>query len=655
MTPQEELELLQITARARRRKRLRMERQEAFEESQPQDIGGGFGLDLFREGLQGLTFGLSDEAGAAAAAMAAKITQGVDFADAYRDILARIRTDQSQFREENPKTAIAANVVGGAGLGIPALAKKSGAAAAGAIAGFGFSEDEGAELAIDAGLGALLGLGGQVLFSSLGRAGQAAFRRLANRGVAVTDDAGRITEDAISALQDEFARKGISQDDAQAILKEFDDVLTPEQLARAKKFTDRGVTPLRANITQATDDFRGLQEASKASSELSDVVAQQNVQLADEVTRNIDRIRPAAQNVVETNANVFSVVDDVVTRADDAVSQAYAQARAAAPGERVVRYSNLTNKLKENLGKDRATGGVPSALRQDLRNKGVLTKGFDAKGRTTVETAEEVRQQLNALFDPSNPRGNVLVRELKDALDEDVAAAVGEDIFAGARQQKISLQRLIERGRRNKFDKSQRGFLEKVISNEIPEEQIVKKLLTGRDDDFVKFKTFLTRESGEQGQQAWQDIQAQVLREALDAATTTAGKAEGGVHVFNPNKFAQKFANLKRTGKYNELFEPDVRDMIDDVIEIGFLRTPQQLVQSGKGPSGFAIGEVKNEILRIVPMGDKVADLLERSAVRRTAQQQLNPTRGTERALRGARRPSSRTQDRQQTRTDPTL
>ena len=639
MTPDQERAL--ALANARLRLKDREERDAARKAADagvltPDGIGGGDVLNTARAALQGLTFGLSDEAGAAAAATAAMLINGADFKEAYGSMLDNIRLEQNRFSDENPKTALAANIAGGLPVAIPAMATLPGAAAAGSVAGFGFSDEEGVNLAVDTGIGALTGLGGTVLFRGLGAAGQKVFRKLAGRGVALADDAGKVTDEAIDALEQEFSSGRISADDLDSV----SDVLTPEQLRRVQLFQKRGVTPLKANATQSTDDFRNLQEASKRSGKLSETMARQDLEIAETVSKGVDDLLPSAQSLPEANARVYSVVDDVIGAADDKVNQAYTAAREAAPDAKLVRYTNLTEKLRQSVGNETSSGGVPSALRQSLKNNGVLVRGFKEQGRTDVATAERIRQDLNGLFDPANPRGNALIRELKDALDDDVASAVGEDIFAEARQAKVSLQRIIERGRRNKFDSSKGSFLENVINNRIPEEKIIPKLLSGRDDDFAKFKTFLTEDSGEAGVQAWQDIKAQVLRDGLESALGTAGKGEGGVRVFNANKFAQKFKNLRTSNKFNELFDPSERDLIDDIIEIGYLRLPPRLVATGKGPSGFAVDELRREIVRQVPLvGDKVADLLDRSLAGIEAGKQLNPTKATEQILKGARPP----------------
>ena len=454
----------------------------------------------------------------------------------------------------------------------------------------------------------------------------------------IVDDAGVVTNEAIDFVENAIKRQELSgADDVVGGLQELG-ILTPEELKRAQVFQRRGVQPLRANLTQSTDDFRDLQDAIKRSGPVAEAVAEQDLSLARVVTEGIENIAPASGDIVQTNSNLFQAVDNVVSSLDRVVDQAYAAARRGAPTARNVRYDNLAGALRKNVGLENASGGIPSALRGELRNKGILTpkSKFDPVGLTDVKTAEEVRQFLNSMFDQQNPRGNSLIRELKDALDEDVAAAAGGDVFAGARKAKQEVQRIIERGQRNRRDKTKGSFLEDVIFNKISEEKIFSRLMSGRDDDFIKFKRFLLQDAGEQGFQTWQDIKGQALRNALEKATKTQGKVEGGGAVFNSRLFANEFKSLKESKKYNELFNLDERELIDDIIEIGTLRIPPRAVQSGSGPSGFAVDAARREIIKRIPLVGPEADaLMDTMKNLKTDARQLDPLKETTTAIRG--------------------
>ncbi len=631
-------------------------------------------------GLEGATLGLDDEIKSfIAAAWASPFVSDKTFGQLMVDARNSLREDKTKFAEKNPKTALAANIAGGIATGgvgatragVTAAAKEGGkelvkatakfGAVTGAAAGAGFADaDE--FISVETALGAALGAGGGAALGAAGASTSAAlpgikrsvteaFRNLTRKPVMqVFDDTGQFTDDAMQEIDRLLKNGSVTEDEINSVARNAmvaDGVMTPEQAARFNLIKSRGIEPTRANITQSADDFAAQQSALKRSGPVAERVAGQDARLQELAEEGADAISTRATSLPETNANVFRAVDDVVTQADDAVTTAYQSAREVAQGQPRVQANNLLKAVSDNRGGENVSGGVISSLRGVLKNKGLLRAGKDidinkrgerATGligrKMTVKEAEEIRQHLNSLHDSVSPQGRRLIRTLKDAIDDDVAEAVGEDIFAEARQAKSAFHQMIERGRRNKFDKTRGGFLEDVIDNKIPEEQIVPKLLRGRDDDFQKFKQFLTEDAGEAGAQAWDDIRAQVLRNALDKATSTVQKGEGGQGVFNVRLFRNELDKLKKSQKWDELFNKEERKLISDIIEIGNLRLPVSSVSQGKGPTELAVSEARKAVLRKLPVvGERAQELLDAVANLRTDKRLLDVTRETEAAL----------------------
>ncbi len=141
-------------------------------EPEKPEPGVDYGRGLLKQLGQGLSFGFADELEAGLGAGLDALFQGQDFGDTYRNLVKDSRTENTQFAEENPKAALAANVAGGLMTG-GAGAVRTGAAKAlpklaaygagtGALAGAGASEKEslgqlGEDVAVGAGTGALLG------------------------------------------------------------------------------------------------------------------------------------------------------------------------------------------------------------------------------------------------------------------------------------------------------------------------------------------------------------------------------------------------------------------------------------------------------------------------------------------------------------------
>ena len=73
--------------------------------------------DVPRAALQGLTFGMSDEIGAGLAAIPASIATMTNPLDVYSDMHQSLQDERKQFREDNPGTALAAELAGGLATG----------------------------------------------------------------------------------------------------------------------------------------------------------------------------------------------------------------------------------------------------------------------------------------------------------------------------------------------------------------------------------------------------------------------------------------------------------------------------------------------------------------------------------------------------------
>lgn len=119
-------------------------------EAAPKASGPSKALGAAREAIQGATFEFGDEIGLGAAALAAKGAQKVGLApdtgesigEIYRDMRGAYGAEREQFREENPGTAVAANLAGalgtggaGAVRGMTALAPRIGTMGAAATVG----------------------------------------------------------------------------------------------------------------------------------------------------------------------------------------------------------------------------------------------------------------------------------------------------------------------------------------------------------------------------------------------------------------------------------------------------------------------------------------------------------------------------------------
>ena len=457
-------------------------------------------------------------------------------------------------------------------------------------------------------------------------------QRMINRpDIDVFDQSGRFTDQAISELeklQPQQAVEAVQEAQSAGM------VLTPDQARRLNVFRERGVTPLRADITRSTEDSIDQQQAIKESEKIARVAAGQDERLSQLVREGITETGGIANDAEEASASIRAAVIDVATDLDNKVTEAYRLARESAAGG-MADISDYIEFVRANKGKDKITGGVVSSAMTDLRNRGLLKK--DADTMISIEQAEEIRQALNKDFESATPRGRNMIREMKEAIDLDVESAAGADIFTDARAANIRFKEALKRARRDKFDKSKGSLIEDILENRVPEEKIFQKIISPstRADDIEKLRDFMLRYDNKQ---AWDDLRAQVLRNALDKATSTQGVREGGVAVFNARLFGNEMKRI-RGKKFDLLFNDDEKKLINDIREIGISRVPISGTFSGEGPSSIAVrrasAEVRDSILgRIPAIGPLAEGMVDAMRQRKRDRRLLEFTEPTEKAIK---------------------
>jgi hypothetical protein len=456
-------------------------------------------------------------------------------------------------------------------------------------------------------------------------------------GLRIFAEDNTVTPEAMDRLGAAVQSGKVTPEQAQTVIRETQAagvVFTPEMLERYNRFVRRGVDPMLADITRNTEDSVQQQSAMKYGGEVAETAARQEAQIAGVVERGIEGIAPLTTNIEDTNASVFSTISNRLSKSDEAMAEAYKAADKVAGKQFRVKPERFLKAIQDARGPELNNPVVTHAIKI-LQNRGALkndatidkTKGSprvnsDQLKDITVREAEAIRQELNQIWDSTSPQGRRVIRDLKDAIDDDVNwYAPDKDIFKAARETKIAERRMIERARRDKRDQSSGSFLEDVISNAVPENQIVQTLVSGRrKDDLLHVRRFMLEDAGPEGRQTWDNVRAQPLRDALEKAVGTMGRREGGQPVFNVRTFDNAMKGLRNKGYFNVLFTPEERALIDDVIAIGKDRIPISGTAQGYGPTERAVFKAAKDTLRRLPViGEAAIGYLEDAAATKAA------------------------------------
>lgn len=213
-------------------------------------------LQFFQKIAQGATFGFGDEISAAMAGGIASITGG-DFKDAYSFALDKIRKDEAAFSEQNPKSAMAGEMLGAITTGGMAGGKVLGGDA---LKGLSTAGKYGRIAAVGGAEGALYGAGTaeegeRAMGAAKGAATGAVVAPLATAAIESVIRGGKVAlsyaarklgdtprSEAIRAIRNAALNEGVDADEAVRLLDELGPEATLADLGENFRYLARSAT-----------------------------------------------------------------------------------------------------------------------------------------------------------------------------------------------------------------------------------------------------------------------------------------------------------------------------------------------------------------------------------------------------------------------------
>lgn len=445
----------------------------------------------------------------------------------------------------------------------------------------------------------------------------------------VFTDTGEFTPEALQWMQrSELTPAEVNAGIATKLRDER--VLAPEEMQRFNLFKDfdEGFQPTRAQVTQKATDFQAQQEARKKSGTVLSVLDRQEEVIANKVGTWVESLGGQFNNKAAAGRFAADHIHTTINSYDDAVEGVYERIRMLAPGTKQVQPNNLVRALVANQSDNAASSGLIASIRGDLIERGIIVKGQKNLSRITPELAEEVRKNINAVVRGDSGKRSRIGAKLKEALDADVAAAYGDDFFAPAREVKRNVESMLERARKTRRGKTGDSLLLRMVEDGVNPDTFVDTLVskTTRLEDVTQVIDFMGPGPA-----------LDELRSALVADLYTksaSGKTELGGLNFSGKAF-DKELNKIGIDKLRAILPSDMVDNLNRLRLIGEMRTPVSGTALGLGPSGQAVGELKNEFMKAVDsktfnLGTITANLFKG---RRAQSSIINPTAQTARVI----------------------
>lgn len=443
-------------------------------------------------------------------------------------------------------------------------------------------------------IGGVVGGATELLFPIFGRIGNTLVSKVLNKKptAPVVNKLGQPSPE----LQEALSKAGLTFDDlindAQEQLKNIS--IDKQIPIRRQTFKDAGIeNPTRAQLTGEASDFQQQQELFKVSGPVRSTIEQQDQQLFDTFSNAVTSTGNPSSSY-SYNPVVNFVTEQSLLR-DKAISDAYQSARLLTNDSKVIKPDNLIKQVRTIAGTENASGGVYTAVKGFMKQKGLLTgKKFDPNGLIDANTAESLRIDLNSLYNSVSPLGRQQIKQLKDALDEDVLQYAGEDAFKVARGMKAKFEKELTRTKNNKFDRRSKEFLRDILENKYsPDTFFNDAILTKstRSSDIEQLKRYLEKSELPEATEAWNSVRADAAEWIRDNAFSEVG----GVYALSRHKLEKALDRLGRD-KMRVLFTKEERDFFNLMKQVSKFREPARMTQQGLGPSAQSVKALYNSM-----------------------------------------------------------
>jgi hypothetical protein len=341
--------------------------------------------------------------------------------------------------------------------------------------------------------------------------------------------------------------------------------------------------PIRLTKGQKTRDFSQIQferETAKnptVGAPLRERYAEQNAGIYRNLDAFDEQTGAQARGLRSVGESVVKALEAKDKQVSGKISAAYKAAKDAGQMQEPVSVKALTSYLEENRSVMR-NAPVMKTVQDEIKR---LTKGKNDV--LTISQMEELRKTINKAADLAGPDANYApkLKELIDAATE----GKGGDLYRQARrmaenhfrqfEDRASVRKLMAM---NKGDRA--VALEDVFDHSI---------LKGSTDDVRHLRRVL-QTAGDEGKQAWAELQGQTIRHIKDAAAASLNINERGEAVASASKLNKLITELDKDGKLDFMFGKKGADQLRTLNEVAkdVLTSPKDAVNHSNTASVLA-------------------------------------------------------------------
>ena len=276
----------------------------------------------------------------------------------------------------------------------------------------------------------------------------------------------------------------------------------------------------------------------------------QKAQANDAILQNFDAYVDATGKETfglrETGKIVDKALVDQVNKAKADINKAYKLARFSGAMEEPVSYAPLESYIAKQTPTVRAKlAPILDAVDEQLKiNDPTSTKTIP------INAMEDVYQFINKNYDPSDAVGMLHAGEMKKLINAATENKGGE-LYQNARKLRTQFASKFEDiGAIDKLLRTKKGTTDRAVAFE---DVFKHAILDGSKDDVAAIGMTL-KKGGQQGQQAWKELQGQTIQHIKDKVTASIDVDSFGNPVVSPAKFKSVINELDQDGKLDYVF-----------------------------------------------------------------------------------------------------
>lgn len=311
----------------------------------------------------------------------------------------------------------------------------------------------------------------------------------------------------------------------------------------------------KGQATRAQEQIRFERETAKMGGDIGTPLlerySEQHLKAKQNLEMFLDETGAEAMEPVIAGERISKAAKQAYAQKKAKVDAAYQQARQAGELEQPVVLTQAIDSLNKDLSGLQTTA-VQDAARAYAVKIGLAEKAADGSlvaKPVPLESAFLWRQEIN------NAIGNdkVAIRagaRLKQALDADTATAGGA-LYQRANRLRAQLARDFEdRAIVANLLENKKGTLDRKVAAE----DVTNKIVFGGSLEDAKHLRKVLMQSGEEGRQAWREVQGAAARYVRDEATKNVARDYAGREIINPVALDKAIRTLEQDGKLEFLF-----------------------------------------------------------------------------------------------------